>query len=42
MDFPADVARTMNDLFFLAILAAFALLSWGLMVLCDRLMRGKP
>jgi hypothetical protein len=28
----------MNDAIFIAILVAFALLTWGLIVLCDRLM----
>ncbi len=31
----------MGDAFYLALIAAFALLSWGLLVLCDRLMGGK-
>ena len=32
----------MNDFIVLAVAAAFAVLSWLLMVLCDRLMGGKP
>jgi hypothetical protein len=32
----------MTDLFFLALVGAFGLLSWGLLVLCERLMGGKP
>ena len=31
----------MMDLYFIALLTAFALLSWGLLVLCERLMGGK-
>jgi hypothetical protein len=30
------------DLVFMLLLAGFAVLSWGLLVLCDRLMGGKP
>ena len=32
----------MADLLFLALLVGFALCSWGLLVLCERLMGGKP
>lgn len=31
----------MSDLAFAAVIVGFALLSWGLIVLCDRLMGGK-
>jgi hypothetical protein len=31
----------MNDAIFIAVLAAFVVLSWGLVVLCDHLMGGK-
>ena len=31
----------MNDVFYLALLAGFALLSWGLLALCEWLMRVK-
>jgi hypothetical protein len=31
----------MNDAIFIAILIAFAVLSWGFILLCDRLMGGK-
>jgi hypothetical protein len=31
----------MNDAIFIAILVAFAVLSWGFILLCDRLMGGK-
>jgi hypothetical protein len=32
----------MGDLFFLSAVLGFGFLSWGLIVLCDRLMGGKP
>jgi hypothetical protein len=31
-----------SDLFFMAVLVAFSVLTWGLIVLCDRLMGGNP
>lgn len=31
----------MRDAFFFVLIAAFGLLSWGLLVLCKRLMGGK-
>jgi hypothetical protein len=31
----------MKDVIFIVILVAFAALTWGLIVLCDRLMGGK-
>jgi hypothetical protein len=31
----------MGDAFYLILLVAFALLSWGLLVLCDRLKGGQ-
>ena len=31
----------MSDLFFAMVFAVFALLSWGLVVLCERLMGGE-
>jgi hypothetical protein len=32
----------MMDLYFLGLLGLFALLSWGLLALCDSLTGGKP
>lgn len=31
----------MSDVFFLALCGAFAVLTWGLLVLCERLMGGR-
>ena len=33
---------TMADLFFLALLAGFGVITWGLLALCERLMGDKP